>query len=74
MQPRERTNSAAASAAVEQLKASVGNLILPPSVGVRDQEAGGGFLKTGKFEKVKEPGDFWSIGNLLVPVQSTDLP
>ncbi|XP_077188518.1 F-BAR domain only protein 1 isoform X6 [Paroedura picta] len=33
VQPRERTNSAAASAAVEQLKASVGNLILPPSVG-----------------------------------------
>lgn len=34
VQPRDRSNSAAATAAMEQLKASVGNLILPPSVGV----------------------------------------
>ncbi|XP_053154171.1 F-BAR domain only protein 1 [Hemicordylus capensis] len=46
VQPRERTNSAAASAAVEQLKASVGNLILPPSVGCTMKRHSSRHLKT----------------------------
>ncbi|XP_061457737.1 F-BAR domain only protein 1 isoform X2 [Rhineura floridana] len=43
LQPRERTSSAAA---VEQLKASVGNLILPPSMGCTMKRHSSRHLKT----------------------------
>ncbi|KAJ6652832.1 hypothetical protein lerEdw1_010612 [Lerista edwardsae] len=46
VQPRERTSSAAASAAVEQLKASVGNLILPPAMGCTMKRHSSRHLKT----------------------------
>uniref|UniRef100_A0A8C6VF21 MHD domain-containing protein n=1 Tax=Naja naja TaxID=35670 RepID=A0A8C6VF21_NAJNA len=45
VQPPERVGSAATSAATEQLKASVGSLILPPGVGVSG--AGGSARATG---------------------------
>lgn len=42
MQPRGAGGGGAEEATVEQLKATVGNLILPPGIGVRLMGFGGG--------------------------------
>lgn len=72
VQPRDRTSSAAASAAVEQLKASVGNLILPPAMGCTVKRHSSRHLKTlgsAALEKDSDtapaPGD--KLGKMQAP-------